>query len=72
MKKTVITLLLVLSLFCTLPFTALGGSEPMLYVVDEADLLNDDEEYKLYSRVSNIFGDGHASERITDILQKLL
>ena len=54
MKKTVITLLLVLSLFCTLLFTALGGSEPMLYVVDEADLLNDDEETALQVKLEDL------------------
>lgn len=35
-------------------------------------LLNDQNEYNRFSQPSDIFGDGHASERIVDILQKLL
>ncbi|MBE6592745.1 MAG: UDP-N-acetylglucosamine 2-epimerase (non-hydrolyzing) [Ruminococcaceae bacterium] len=35
-------------------------------------LLNDTVEYRRLSRASNVFGDGHASERIADILGKLL
>ena len=35
-------------------------------------LLNDQNEYNRFSQPSDIFGNGHASERIVDILQKLL
>ena len=33
-------------------------------------LLSDKDEYKAMSKASNPYGDGHACERIADILEK--
>ena len=42
-------------------------------IIDTAErLLSDTAEYKRHSMPTNVFGDGHTSKRICDILQKLL
>lgn len=45
-----------------------GTSEEVIYR-EFTRLLNDKEEYDKMSKASNPYGDGHASERIADILQ---
>lgn len=35
-------------------------------------MLDDSAEYRLAARASKIYGDGHASERIADILEGFL
>ena len=47
-----------------------GTSEETIYR-EFARLLSDDEEYARMSKASNPYGDGHASERIADIIEKI-
>ena len=46
-----------------------GTDEDFIYETFKT-LLTDEEEYKKMSHASNPYGDGHASERIADILEK--
>ena len=48
-----------------------GTDEEVIYE-HFARLLDDKEEYEAMSNASNPYGDGHASERICEILEKLL
>ncbi|MCQ2799794.1 MAG: UDP-N-acetylglucosamine 2-epimerase (non-hydrolyzing) [Bacilli bacterium] len=45
-----------------------GTSEEMIYE-EFTKLLDDEDEYKKMSKACNPYGDGHASERIADILE---
>ena len=48
-----------------------GTSEEVIYE-EFNKLLTDKEEYRKMSNASNPYGDGHASERIIDILKNVL
>ena len=48
-----------------------GTSERVIYE-EFNKLLTDEEEYRKMSNASNPYGDGHASERIIDILKNVL
>lgn len=47
----------------------LVGTEEVTIYREFSRLLNDPEEYEKMSRAANPYGDGHASERIADILE---
>ena len=47
----------------------LVGTEEETIYREFSRLLNDPEEYEKMSRAANPYGDGHASERIADILE---
>ena len=46
----------------------LVGTNPAKIVEEVNRLLNDENEYNSMSRAHNPYGDGHASERIADVL----
>ena len=46
----------------------LVGTEEETIYYEFSRLLSDDVEYAAMSRASNPYGDGHASERIADVL----
>lgn len=46
----------------------LVGTEEQAIYSSFSELLNSDESYRAMSRASNPYGDGHASERIADVL----
>lgn len=48
----------------------LVGSDPDRILREVELLLEDDREYLLRSRIHNPYGDGHASERIADVLRR--
>jgi UDP-N-acetylglucosamine 2-epimerase (non-hydrolysing) len=48
--------------------TRLVGTDEQLIVMETERLLDDNAEYERRSRVHNPYGDGHASERIRDVL----
>jgi UDP-N-acetylglucosamine 2-epimerase (non-hydrolysing) len=50
----------------------LVGSDPQKIVAATTRLLDDDAEYRRRSRIHNPYGDGHASERITESIQGYL
>lgn len=54
MKKIIIFLLCSLTLAFAVCTPVLGGSQPPLYVVDDADILNDDEETALQARLDDL------------------
>ena len=48
----------------------LVGTDESIIYREFGRLLSDSEKYEAMSRASNPYGDGHASERIADILAK--
>jgi UDP-N-acetylglucosamine 2-epimerase (non-hydrolysing) len=50
----------------------LVGTDPERIVHEAARLLDDEAEYQSMSRIHNPYGDGHASERIVDIIRRHL
>lgn len=50
----------------------LVGTDPCRIVVEATRLLEDEAEYNRRSRIHNPYGDGHASERIVDIIAQRL
>ena len=50
----------------------LVGTEEETIYREFTRLLTDDEEYRKMSNASNPYGDGHACERIADILESVL
>ena len=47
-----------------------GTDEDTIYK-EFSRLLSDKEEYDRMSQASNPYGDGHASERIADVIERL-
>jgi uncharacterized protein len=54
MRKILSVFVVVLALALTLSIFTLGASEPPLYVIDDADVLNDDEETALQARLDDL------------------